>query len=135
MKILEKHFKKLLIILCLIASPIASAEFRHFNDWTTKEKALYTGHTLVSYIDYSQTKSALSNPCDCYHEGNPIFGKQPHPDTLLATNMLVSAYAYYKVGSSAAPNDFNKIMAVATGLRTVIVIKNDRVGISWSVGF
>ena len=134
MKILETHFKKLLIILCLTTSPIASAEFRHFNDWTTKEKALYTGHTFVSYIDYSQTKSALSDSCDCYSEGNPIFGSQPHADTLLATNIIVSAYMYYRVGSRP-PDDFNKIMAIATGLRTAIVINNDQLGISWSVGF
>jgi len=130
---LGKHYKKLLIILCLITSP-AQAEFRHFNDWTTKEKALYTGHALISYVDYSQTKSALSDPCDCYREGNPLFGSQPHADTLLATNILISAYAYYRVGSRP-PDDFNKIMAVATGVRTAIVINNDRIGVSWSVGF
>ena len=133
MMTLGRHYKKLLIILCLISSP-AHAEFRHFNDWTTKEKALYSGHTLISYIDYSQTKSALSDPCGCYSEGNPIFGSQPHADTLLATNILISAYAYYRVGSRP-PDDFNKIMAVATGLRTAIVINNDRIGVSWSVGF
>ena len=133
MTTLGRHYKKLLIILCLISSP-AHSEFRHFNDWTTKEKALYSGHTLISYIDYSQTKSALSDPCDCYSEGDPIFGSQPHADNLLATNILISAYAYYRVGSRP-PDDFNKIMAVATGLRTAIVINNDRVGISWSVGF
>ena len=133
MKILEKNFKKLLIILCLIANP-AQAEFRHFNEWTKEEKALYTGYNLISYIDYSQTKSALSDPCNCYTEANPIFGKNPHSDTILAVNVLASAYVYYSVGSRL-PNNFNKTMAVVTGVRTAIVIHNDQIGVSWSVGF
>lgn len=133
MKTLKKDFKKLLIILCLTPS-VSHAEFRHFNDWTEEEKALYTGYNLISYIDYSQTKSALSDSCNCYTEANPIFGKNPHSDTVLAANVLASAYFYYGVGSRL-PNNFNKSMAIVTGVRTAIVIHNDQVGVSWSVGF
>ena len=133
MKTLKKNFKKLLIILCLTPS-VSHAEFRHFNDWTKEEKALYTGYNLISYIDYSQTKSALSDLCNCYIEANPIFGKNPDSDTILAANVLASAYVYYSVGSRL-PNNFNKTMAVVTGVRTAIVIHNDQIGVSWSVGF
>ena len=76
MKDFVKHFKKLLIILFLIPST-AFAEFRHFNDWSTKEKALFVSYGTVAYIDHKQTRWALAHPCDCYREANPLYGSNP----------------------------------------------------------
>ncbi len=123
----------LAFIACLWCVDVR-AEFRHFNEWTDKEKALFLGYNLVSYVDYSQTKSALSDPCDCYSEANPLFGKNPHRDTLLLTNVVVSGIAYYTIGKDI-PDHFNTSMTTGIALRTYIVYSNHQTGISWRVAF
>ena len=126
--------KILLALLACLWCVDANAEFRHFNEWTDKEKGLFLGYNLVSYVDYSQTTTALSDHCNCYSEGNPIFGKNPHRDTLLVTNVLVSGLSYYTIGNGI-PDHFNFTMTSAIAVRTYIVYKNGQTGISWQVAF
>lgn len=131
MKILERHFKKLLIILCLTTSPIASAEFRNFNDWTTKEKALFTSYALAAYIDHRQTRVGLRNG---YVEKNPVYGSNPHQDKAIAINALVLGGAYYLVGAFE-PDEFNPALLGGNIARWGVVLHNDSVGVSWQVAF
>ena len=134
MKILETHFKKLLIILCLTTSPIASAEFRHFNDWEDSEKRVFLLYSTLSYIDYSQTKYALNDPCECYVEANPIWGKNPHPDKLLLGNILINGLIYTRIGRGQ-PESFNSMLVAGSVLRAGVIYHNQKVGIHWSVAF
>jgi len=133
MKNFAKHFKKLWIILCLIPST-AFAEFRHFNDWSTKEKAWFVGYQTASWIDYTQTRWALTHPCNCWHEENPLYGKHPHPDKVLLGNVASAIGAYLYVGYH--PKD-DKVWFLqgAMALRTAVVIHNDSIGIDWRVAF
>ena len=133
MKNFVKHFKKLSIILWLIPST-AYAEFRHFNNWTTEEKALYTGYATVAYIDHRQTRAALSDPCECYQEANPLYGSNPHKDKSIAINAAVLGLIYYGVGASKE-DDFNPFLLGGLLGRTAVVIHNDSVGVSWRVAF
>jgi hypothetical protein len=133
MKNFAKHFKKLSIILCLIPS-IAQAEFRHFDDWSDKEKALFLTYGTVAYIDHRQTRIALDDPCNCYTEVNPLYGRHPHRDKSIAINLAVMGVIYWGVGS--LPEDkINPYLLGATLGRTAVVIHNDSVGISWTRAF
>lgn len=127
-----KRFKKLWIILFLIPSP-AFAEFRHFDDWSSKEKALFLSYTTVAYIDHRQTRSALSDPCNCFTEQNPVYG-QAHRDKSIAINLAVLGGIYYVVGK--VPEDkANYALLGGTLLRGAVVIHNDSIGISWTRAF
>ena len=119
-----------MIILCLIPS-IANAEFRHFNDWTKKEKMLFTSYTLASYIDHRQTRVGLRNG---YHEANPVFGNNPHRDKSIAINTLILAGTYYIVGV-VQPDQFNPALLGGNIARWGVVAHNDSIGVSWKVAF
>ena len=134
MKNFVKHFKKLSIILWLIPST-AYAEFRHFNNWTTEEKALYTGYATVAYIDHRQTQSGLGNPCECYYEKNDaLYGRYPHRDKSAAINFAILAGIYYAVGSRKEDST-NWFLFGLTAGRAAVVVQNDRIGIDWRVAF
>ena len=131
MKILEKHFKKLLIILCLIASP-SHADFRHFNEWTTSEKGLFLAYNTITYIDHRQTRVGLRNG---YVEGNDwLYGKNPHKDKSVAINLAISGLMYYGIGKHSA-NELNAGILGAVIGRTAVVVHNDSIGVSWRVAF
>lgn len=139
MKTLETHYKKHWITHWVASSLIffcsaASAEFRHFNDWTKKEKVSFAAYNTLTYMDYSQTKRALSHPCGCYVEANPIFGKDPHPDRLAIANVLASAYLYRYLGNED-PDGGLPALWIVSGMRVSAIIHNDQVGISWKVAF
>jgi len=122
-----------LIILCLIANP-AQAEFRHFNNWADSEKRAFLLYSALSYIDYSQTKYALKDPCNCYVEGNPLWGKTPHPDKMLLGNILISGLVYTTIGKGE-PEHFNSMLVAGSVLRASVIYHNQKVGIHWSVAF
>ena len=125
--------KKLLALLFLFSSP-ALAEFRHFDDWSDKEKALFLSYTTVAYIDHRQTRVALADPCNCYSEANPLYGSNPHRDKSIAINLAVLGGIYYIVGK--VPEDkANYALLGATLARTAVVIHNDNIGVSWRVAF
>lgn len=127
-----KRFKKLWIILFLIPSP-AFAEFRHFDDWSSKEKSLFLGYSTIAYIDHRQTRAALADPCNCYTESNPVYGNA-HRDKSIAINFAVLGAMYWAVGS--VPEDkVNYALLGATLARTAVVIHNDSIGISWKAAF
>ena len=133
MKNFGRHFKKLWIILCLIPST-AFAEFRHFNEWSNKEKALFISYGTVAYIDHRQTRWALSHPCECYVEANPVYGSNPHRDKSIAINLAAAGFIYWAVGTFEE-DALNPYLFGATLGRTAVVIHNDSIGIDWRVAF
>ena len=119
-----------MIIPFLIPS-IALAEFRHFNEWSNKEKALFLTYGTVAYIDHRQTRIGLRNG---YTEKNPIYGNNPHRDKSIAINMAVMGIIYWGVGS--LPEDKGNLYLLGATLgRTAVVIHNDSVGVSWTKAF
>lgn len=123
-------FKKLLIILCLTPS-VAAAEFRHFNEWTKKEKTLFTSYTVAAYIDHRQTRVGLRNG---YYETNPIFGDNPHRDKSILINSLILGGAYYFVGAYE-PDEWNVVLLGGNIARWGVVLHNDSIGVSWKAAF
>ena len=134
MKNFGRHFKKLWIIPFLILSGSASAEFRHFNDWSAKEQALFISYGTAAYIDHQQTRAALRDPCECYKEANPLYGSNPHRDKSIAVNTAALGLIYWAVGSFQE-DELNTYLFGATVARTAVVIHNDSIGIDWRVAF
>lgn len=124
-----------LVLLLLLSIPtMAHAEFRHWDEWTRKEKTAFGIYNTLAYTDYSQTRVALSHECECYVEANPIFGKSPHPDKILLINVLASASIYHLVGKSE-PDTSLRFMGTLSAIRFGVIIHNERVGITWRAGF
>lgn len=121
--------KKFLALLLLFSSP-AMAEFRHFNEWSTKEKSLFLAYNTAAYIDHRQTRVGLRNG---YTEMNPLYG-DAHRDKSAAINFLISGTVYYLVGSYEEDVLQYPLLALALS-RTAVVVRNDSVGISWRVAF
>lgn len=136
MKTSATHYKKLWTILCLttasLFSPLASAEFRHFNEWTDKEKALAVAYTAGAYIDHRQTRVGLRNG---YKEGNKfVYGSNPHRDKSALINAAIMGIAYAAVGYNK-PDELNPLLIGGAVARWGAVIHNDSIGISWKVAF
>lgn len=135
MKTSAIHYKKLWTILCLTAaslfSPLASAEFRHFDEWTDKEKALAISYTAASYIDHRQTRVGLRQG---YKEANPIYGSNPHRDKSILINTAFMAIGYAAIGYHK-PDELNHLLLGGNVTRWGAVIHNDSIGVSWKVAF
>jgi len=135
MKTSEKRYRKhwiihWAVINLLLFSSHASAEFRHFSEWTKKEQSLFLAYHTVAYIDHRQTRVGLRNG---YRETNPIYG-QAHRDKSILINGIVAAGAYYLIGKNE-PNHFNLTLAIGTAGRAAAVYHNDSIGVSWKVAF
>ena len=125
---------KYLILLLLFVSSEAVAEFRHFNEWTAKEKALFLTYNTVAFIDHRQTRAALKDPCNCYEESNPLYGTNPHKDKAILLNLAVSGLIYHSIGKYEK-DSLNPFILGGILSRTAVVIHNDSIGISWKVAF
>ena len=123
-----------LLIACLLFSHQAQADFRHFGDWTTKEKGLFTAYNVLSYVDYQQTIAALKHPCGCYREANPLFGDHPSKDKLILTQAAVAGVLYYSIGKNPEGR-LNRTMMYGIAVRSYVVYHNNEVGLSWKVAF
>ena len=133
----KTHWLSDIVLLCLLlCSPAVSAgEFRHFDQWTTAEKAEFAAYTTIAYIDYRQTAWAakqrdhLNRPL--FEEVNPIFGKQPDKGVFLAAQILSSGYYYYLIGNDTSP----LFRGFVLGARLAIVVHNDTIGINLNKAF
>lgn len=128
--------KKLLLLFLFLASPVY-ADFRHFNDWSKEEKALYLTNATLSYIDTKQTIYALEHKCGCYAEGNSfIYGSDPHPDKVILINLATNGLIYFAIGNSKQLSRFEKnAFWVVNAIRFSVVQHNSSIGISWRVAF
>jgi len=136
MKTSEKRYRKHWIIHWAASSLIffcssASAEFRHFDEWTKTEKALAISYAAGAYIDHRQTRVGLRNG---YKEANPIYGNNPHRDKSIIINVALASIAYAAVGYNK-PNELNSLLIGGNVARWGAVIHNDSLGISWEVAF
>jgi len=120
---------KLLLLCLLLNSPaLIAGEFRHFNEWTNKEKAELLAYSSLAYLDYRQTawaieqRDSLGNPL--FSERNPAFGRYPEKNELIATQIIATGFYYYLVGKNYDPLIRGSIL----GIRLAAVIHNDSIG-------
>ena len=132
---------KLLAVLCLcLTADTAIAEFRHFGDWTTEEKAWFTTYAASSYIDYRQTSWALNkrgvNGEYLFEEANPLLGKRPNSSKVAAFKLLGVAGLYYGIGEMGFSNkEFAWAARAAVLLQVGVVIHNDSIGAEFKIAF
>lgn len=132
---MKKSLSVLFVLFLLGFSSTSSAEFRHFNEWTKKEKSVFLAYTTVSWIDHSQTQWALNHPCECYTESNTlVYGSNPHKDKSLIINSIAISSMYWAVGTFE-PDATVVFLGTATAVRFGVVINNDQLGASWQVAF
>ena len=113
----------ILVVLLLLTPSIAHADYK---DWSQERKNIFIAYNIISTIDYLQTASALSDPCECYQEANPFLGKDPSNAELLALN-IVTSYMLYRWMDD--PTQSTKLAKVATALRLGVVAQNHSIGV------
>lgn len=126
------YLVKILFFLFLIPTSYAS-EFRHFNEWTNKEKAEFATYTSLSIIDYKQTEWALDQNRKQgiyqYTELNPLLGSNPSDEKLMVATALQVAYYYWMIGADSEDKKYLRfVRGFASGIRVMAVIHNDRIG-------
>lgn len=87
--------KKLLtIVLLLFTLPVSAETITERLKKLPPSEWVYQALTVV---DVAQTMRALDDPCKCYREQNPIFGKNPSDFQLVATSLAFNAAHAYLV--------------------------------------
>jgi hypothetical protein len=126
-----------ILILLLLGSPAHADEFRHWSAWTAEEKRWYTLYNGASYLDYAQTRWALSQKDPhgvyIYREANPLLGTRPHQDSVLAIKLGMAALQYYAIGRIGFSNTtYASTFKTATLVQIGVVVHNNNIGISFS---
>ncbi len=125
------------MFVAVLLPSVASAEFRHINDWTKWEKTEFATYTALTYIDYRQTTWAVeqkhSNGAYLFDEVNPILGKRPD-DIDVALLLLASVGTYYYLVGKSSENPVASASArsIMMTARVAIILHNDSVGVNFS---
>ena len=102
-----------------------------YKDWTEEEQTRYKYFLGLQAVDTLQTYKALKYVCTsdmplnkCLEEGNPLYGKNPSPQTLIGgkilSNLLI--YAALRVESDVLSRETTlNIMNIGA---TLVVINN-----------
>lgn len=132
---MKRSLGVLLVSFLLGFSSASHAEFRHFNDWTKKEKTVFIAYGTASWIDHRQTQWALDHPCQCYKESNKlVYGSDPHRDKSLIINTIALSTVYWAIGTFE-PDVTVPVLGTAVVFRFGVVVSNDQLGASWQVAF
>lgn len=122
--------------MLLVCGTAQAGEFRHFSDWTNKERAEFLVYAGLTYTDYRQTTWALkqknSDGDFKFVELNPILGKRPSNGSVGALLTVSAICYYYLIGKDSNPHDTNKARVIFMSLRIAAVAHNDMIGISVS---
>ena len=132
---MKRSLGVLLVSFLLGFSSASHAEFRHFNDWTKKEKTVFIAYGTAAWIDHRQTQWALDHPCQCYKESNKlVYGSDPHRDKSLIINTIALSTVYWAIGTFE-PDVTVPVLGTAVVFRFGVVVSNDQLGASWQVAF
>ena len=126
------------LILLLVSSTAAASAFRHFDEWTTEEKAWFAAYGLSSYVDYKQTMHATSlrnaDGSYVYEERNPLLGTRPTEAKVLGLKLLAGAYLYHNIGKWGFETKRTKRTTIAvTMMQVAVVVHNDSLGVGFNV--
>lgn len=97
----------------------------HSKEWSDHEKQLFAAYAGLTLIDVAQSYSAMRDPCNCYEEGNPIFGSYVSNEELILAS-TVSMYAMHRLIEKDAPD---WMLYTMIGLRGAVVINNHSIGV------
>ena len=117
------------ILTILLLGFLTGCSGTGYNDWTEKEQTKYEYFLALQTLDTLQTYKGLKCTSDiplneCLEEGNPVYGKNPSPQTLvgvkLLSNLLIYAVLRGDTGSMSRETALN-IMNIGS---TVVIINN-----------
>jgi hypothetical protein len=126
--------KNILTILLLVF--LTGCSGTGYNDWTEKEQTKYKYFLGLQAVDTLQTYKALKYVCTsdmplnvCLEEGNPVYGNNPSPQTLVGVKLLSNLLIY------AALRGDTDLMSRETSLNimntaTTLVIINNQIQIN-----
>ena len=125
------------IFMLLFCGVAQTGEFRHFSDWTNKERAEFLVYAGLTYTDYRQTTWAIkqknSDGNFKFVELNPILGKRPSNESVGALLTVGAIWYYYLMGKDTKPHDTtDKARIIFMSIRIAAVAHNDMIGISVS---
>jgi hypothetical protein len=118
------------LILLLGGTSSVASEFRHWTDWTQREKIEFATFTALNYTDFAQTNVCLKQYPKC-KEANPLYGTNPNPEWLVA-GFLVNQIGYYWLIGISEYSDSSKYRPYLLATKIMIVVNNDRQGINIS---
>ena len=118
--------KNILTILLLVF--LTGCAGTGYNDWTEQEQTKYKYFLALQAVDSAQTYNGLKCNSDksseCIEELNPLYGKNPSPQTLIGGKILSNLLIY------AALRGDTTLMSRETSLNllnigtTVVIINN-----------
>ena len=111
------------ILVLLLPLPCAA----QYANWTPADKALLATSTALLIVDWGQTRYIAKNP-DRFHELNPILGRHPsvgRVNTYFATAIIGN----YLLADWLGPTNRKLYLGGITALETVVVIRNNGIGI------
>ena len=93
-------------------------------EWSDRERQIYTFYAAAVVGDSLQSYSAMRDPCECFREANPLFGKNiSDEEILLAT--AASLWGMHWMIEQDAPE---WLLWTITAGRVAVVINNHEVG-------
>ena len=115
---------KRFVVMFLLMLPTTA--YAGWNDWEKKDKIFFGSYAALTAIDMLQSRSAMRDPCGCYHEANPIFGHSHVTDKEVIVAGAISMFAMYSLIAKDAP-DWAKWAMI--GMRTAVVVNNHSIGV------
>jgi len=125
------------MFVAVLLPSVASAEFRHIDDWTKWEKAEFATYTALTYIDYRQTtwavKQTYPDGRHVFNEANPLLGERPEDVEVTLLLLLGIGTYYYLIGSSHKdPISSVSARSIMMTARVAIILHNDNIGVRFN---
>ena len=119
--------KNILTILLLVF--LTGCSGTGYNDWTEKEQTKYEYFLALQTLDTLQTYKALKCTSDiplnkCLEEVNPLYGKDPSPQTLIGGKILSNVLIYAVLRGDTDSMSRETALNIMNIGNTVVVINN-----------
>ena len=121
--------KNILTILLLVF--LTGCSGTGYNDWTEKEQTKYKYFLALQTVDTLQTYKALKYVCtsdmplnECLEEGNPVYGKNPSPQTLVGIKLLSNLLIYAALRGDQVVLSREQSLNLMNTATTVVIINN-----------
>lgn len=116
------------LIILLYCPPAHGAD-----KWTQEDKALQVGVTVLTAVDWLQTRAIAKNP-DKHWEFNPLLGE--HPNVRRVDRYFFCSVIIKNLVTHILPQEWRKAwQGFCIGASSALIVGNDSVGISISKAF
>jgi len=100
-----------------------------YNDWTEKEQTKYEYFLALQTLDTLQTYKALKCTSDiplneCLEEGNPVYGNNPSPQTLVGVKLLSNLLIYAALRGDTTLMSRETSLNIMNTATTLVIINN-----------